>query len=188
MSVLTDTGWLNSPVTPDFSQLEKQLGPLNRNFEIEVDPAALGDYPPERFTFQSVAGPDGQEGVLYISYYQRGRRWSGRPHDVNVCYRSMGYKEVDAKVIHTVEGAELWSRVFENDTRKVRVVHWLQRPGIVPGDESALTSLKMLFSPQGVRQDISSAYFEFDLEEAPTEEQLAAGAQALIEQLEHLWH
>lgn len=187
-SILTDTGWLNTPISPDFSQLQEQLGPLNRKFEIEVDPAVLGDCPPERFSFQSVIGPDSQDGVLYIAYYQRGRRWSGRPHDVNVCYRSMGYKETDARLIQTVEGAQLWSRVFENDSRKVRVVHWLQRPGVVPGDESALTSLKMLFSPQGVRQDIASAYFEFDLDGAPTEAQLAAGAQALIEQLEILWH
>ncbi|MCP4093304.1 MAG: hypothetical protein GY747_07635 [Planctomycetes bacterium] len=186
MSLMTDTGWMNTPVTPDLSQLE-DFGPVKRNYEIEVDPAILGDFPPERFTFQSIAGPDGQEGRMYIAYYKRGRRWSGRPHDVNVCYRSMGFKELDAKVLKSTEGAELWSRVFQSETRTVRVVHWLQRPGILPGAESPLTSLKMMATPEGVRQDISSAYFEFDLEGAPSEEQLAESAQVVINQLEDLW-
>jgi hypothetical protein len=186
-SLLTDTGWLNPAVAPDLQLLPKQFGSFAHNYEIEVDPIVLGDLPPERFTFQSIAGPEGQLGSLYVAYYTRGRRWSGRPHDVNVCFRSLGYTELSAELLHTAKGAILWSRVFTNEERTVRVVHWQQKPGTLPGPQGPFFMLSRLFSPYGLRQDIASAYMEFDLESAPAPEELAAAAQVLIDQLEKLW-
>lgn len=187
LSLITGTGWLNPAVTPDLQQLPKQFGPFAHEYEIEVDPIVLGDLPPEQFTFQSVVGPNGQTGNLYLAYYTRGRRWSGRPHDVNVCFRSLGFTELSVETLQTAKGAVLWSRVFANEERTVRVVHWQQKPGTAPGPQGPLHMLSRLFTPYGLRQDIASVYMEFDLESAPSGEELAAAAQELIDQLEKLW-
>ncbi|MHC4823528.1 MAG: exosortase-associated EpsI family protein [Planctomycetota bacterium] len=188
LSLLCNSGWVNPSQVPELHDIHAEMGPLKANYTIDVDPGILGDLPPEAFLFQSLAGPDGQEGRLYIAYYTRGRRWSGRPHDVDVCYRSMGYQELSAHQIETPSGSILWSRVFERGDETKRVVHWLQKPGRAPGPESVWDLLWLLGSPSGLRQDIASIYLEFDLETAPSETDLADAAQALIEEVETLWH
>lgn len=187
LSLVTDTGLLNPAVAPDLTEMHAQMGDFARNFEIEVDPIVLGDLPPERYTFQSIAGPDGQEGRLYIAYYSRGRRWSGRPHDVDVCFRSLGFQELETSSLTTTGGAVLWSRVFQNEEDTVRVVHWQQRPGLLPGPQGPFYMLTRLFAPQGLRQDIASIYMEFPVDGAPAEADYAAAAQVVIDQLEELW-
>jgi hypothetical protein len=187
LSLGTQSGWLKSPIVPDLQEIPSQMGPIKRNYEIEVDPIILGDLPPERYSFQSIQGPDGQEGCMYIAYYTRGRRWSGRPHDVNVCFRSLGFDELQTETLQTASGAILWSRIFHNEERTVRVVHWQQRPGVLPGSQGPLHILRRLFSPNGLRQDIASIYLEFDLDTAPLDKDLAAAAQVIIDQIEQLW-
>lgn len=186
LSYLVNTGVVAS-VPPDLTKMAPEMGSIVRNYEIEFPIEALGDLPPERFTFQSIAGPDGQEGRLFVSYYKRSRRWSGRPHDLDVCYRSMGYAERDTEVWQTPEGATLWSRIFENQERKVRVVHWLQTPGTLPGPVSLLDKLGRIGDSDGLRQDIASVYLEFELETAPDKEALVSASQAVIEDLDRLW-
>ena len=186
LSYLCNTGMVPS-VAPDLDAMAPTMGPIERNYEIEFPIAALGDLPPERFTFQSIAGPDGQEGRLFLSYYERSRRWSGRPHDLDVCYRSMGYAELETEIWKTPSGATLWARVFENQQRKVRVVHWLQTPGTPPGPVSLLDKLSRITDSQGLRQDIASIYLEFDLETAPDKAALIAASEAVIDDLEILW-
>jgi hypothetical protein len=187
LSLVTDTGLLNPAVTPDLTQLHAQMGDFERNFEIEVDPIVLGDLPPERYTFQSIAGPDNQEGRLYIAYYTRGRRWSGRPHDVDVCFRSLGFQELETSTLTTSSGAVLWSRIFANEEDTVRVVHWQQRPGVLPGPQGPFHMISRLFAAQGLRQDIASIYMEFSVDDAPAEADYAAAAQVVIDQIEELW-
>jgi uncharacterized protein DUF3485 len=187
LSLITSTGWFNPAVTPDLQKFPAQMGPFLRNYEIEVDPLILGDLPPERYSFQSIAGPDGQEGRLYIAYYARSRRWSGRPHDVNVCFRSQGFEEFQTETLLTTRGAVLWSRVFRKPEREVRVVHWQQRPGTLPSPREPFDTLRRLLTPQGLRQDVASIYLEFDLDTAPQDKDLAAASQAIIDQIEQLW-
>jgi len=186
LSYLCNTGLVPS-VAPDLGALSPSMASIQRNFEIEFPIEALGDLPPERFTFQSIAGPDGQEGRLFVSYYKRSRRWSGRPHDLDVCYRSMGYAQLGTEIWETPKGATLWARVFEKQGRQVRVVHWLQTPGTQPGPVSLLDKIGRIGDPDGLRQDIASIYLEFELESAPSKEALISAAQAVIDDLDGLW-
>jgi len=160
---------------------------MNREHEIPVQPEVLGDLPPESFTFQSVRGPHGQEGRLYVAYYQRARRWTGRPHDLDVCYRAMGFQQLQVEVWHTPAGASVWARTFQRGEERVKVVHWLQKPGQLPGPEKALQRLLRLFSKDGLRQDIASVYFEFPQASAPTKKEFLSAADSLIQNLENLW-
>ncbi len=187
LSVFCNTGWLNPSHIPALSQLQPQMGTIVRDHEIPVNPEVLGDLPPETFTFQSVIGPEAQEGRLYVAYYQRARRWTGRPHDLDVCYRAMGFEELQVETWHTPSGAAVWSRIFQRDDEVVRVVHWLQKPGLLPGPEKALQRLSRLFSAGGLRQDIASVYFEFPLNSSPSKPELLSAADTLIRNLESLW-
>jgi len=187
VSLFCNSGLLNPSVIPDLNLLEPQLGLFARDFEIEVDPELLGDLPPETFTFQNILGPDGQYGRMYIAYYSRGRRWSGRPHDLQVCYRAMGYTESDVNTLTTKSGAVLWSRVFQRENQTVKVIHWLQKPGRLPKEEGAWDHLQRVFQKNGLRQDVASIYFEFDLADAPSDEAFAGAAEELMGQVESLW-
>ncbi|PCJ55644.1 MAG: hypothetical protein COA70_00770 [Planctomycetota bacterium] len=187
VSLFCNSGVLNPSVLPNLSLLEPQLGPFARDFEIEVDPELLGDLPPETFTFQNILGPDGQYGRMYIAYYSRGRRWSGRPHDLQVCYRAMGYAESGVDTLITKSGAVLWSRVFQRENQTVKVIHWLQKPGRQPKEEGFSDHLQRVFQKNGLRQDVASIYFEFDLADAPSDEAFAGAAEELIRQVESLW-
>ena len=187
ISLFCNSGLLNPSVTPNLAQLQEQIGPFARDFEIEVDPELLGDLPPETFTFQNILGPDGQYGRMYIAYYSRGRRWSGRPHALEVCYRAMGYTELDVQTLSTPSGARLWSRIFERESQTVKVIHWLQKPGRLPKEESFSHHLGRIFTKNGLRQDVASIYFEFDLADAPSDEAFLAASEELIAQVEGLW-
>jgi hypothetical protein len=186
-SAFCNTGILNPSILPDLALLDQELGPFTRDSEIEVDPELLGDLPPESFTFQSILGPDGQFGHMYIAYYSRGRRWSGRPHDLQVCYRAMGYTELEVNTLPTSSGAKLWSRVFQRGSQTVKVIHWLQKPGRLPKEEDIADHIKLLFSKNGMRQDVASIYFEFDLVDAPSDADFLAASEKLIAQVETLW-
>ncbi|MFK5956133.1 MAG: exosortase-associated EpsI family protein [Planctomycetota bacterium] len=187
ISLLCNSGWINPSITPDLALLETQIGPFARDFEIEVDPELLGDLPPERFTFQNIIGPNGQYGRLYIAYYSRGRRWSGRPHDLQVCYRAMGYTELEVDSLKTESGAVLWSRIFQRGNQTVKVIHWLQKPGRLPKEEGVSDHLQRILTKNGLRQDVASIYFEFDLADAPSDEAFIAASDDLISQVEALW-
>lgn len=186
LSYLCNTGMVPT-IAPDLQLLQAEMGPVVRNYEIPVEAAILGDLPPERFTFQSIAGPEGQEGRLYVAYYKRSRRWSGRPHDLDICYRSMGYSELETEQWEVPGGGLVWGRVFEKPDRKVRVVHWLQNPGLAPGPDSVIKKISRLTTAHGLRQDIASIYMEFDYEGAPSKEALSEAAQAVIDDVESLW-
>lgn len=187
VSLFCNSGLLNPSILPDLALLDQELGPFTRDFEIEVDPELLGDLPPETFTFQNIVGPDGQFGRMYIAYYSRGRRWSGRPHDLQVCYRAMGYAELEVESLPTDSGAELWSRVFQREGQTVKVIHWLQKPGRAPKEESFSDHLGRLFTKNGLRQDVASIYFEFDLADAPSDAAYLDASVELIAQVEKLW-
>ena len=122
-------------------------------------------------------------GKLWIAYYARGRRWSGRPHDLPGCYRADGWEETAARRIATPGGAALWSRDFAREDASIRVVHWVQHPGVLPG----ATLLDRLRSGSGTRRDVASVYWEFPAAAAPPDASFASASQALIDELERLW-
>jgi hypothetical protein len=137
-----------------------------------------------------VRDDQGREGRLFLAYYARAQRWSGRPHDLEKCYAAAGWSEREA---HRLEGAHHpWSRLFERpgaegEREAVRVVHWLERPG---PDEDRLAPgelLSRLVGGNGFRPDVVSAYFEFAADDAPGDQAAAAAVAALSAALEDAW-
>ena len=103
-----ELGLLAHARTPDLATLPETLGPLTLGAEIPFDAAALGQTPPEAFTFRAVIDAAGHEGRLFVAYYARAQRWSGRPHDVDRCFTAMGYAE---REVHALDEAHRpWSR------------------------------------------------------------------------------
>jgi len=170
---------------PDFASLPSQLGALTLGTEIPFDLSALGETPPEAFTFRAVTDEAGRAGQLFIAYYARAQRWSGRPHDVDRCFTAAGYQE---REVHTLEEAHRpWSRLFEKDGQSIRVVHWLERPG---DDANALglgPLVARLADGSGFRPDVCSVYFEFPAESAPDDDAAAAAVAALSRALDARW-
>ena len=124
---------------------------------------------------------------MYLAYFERGLRWSGYPHPVDICYRSLGFEDLDARVLWTQAGARLSVHDFDREGEQVRVLHWQQRPSLVPGTEDAGALLGRLRTVDGLRQDVASIYFEFPLAGAPSDAELASAAADLIPALESLW-
>ena len=187
LSHLSSRGVLNPTVMPNLEGLPYQFGSLTRGDLYEVDPLAMGSLPPDRFLYQEVLTPAGASGLCYLAYFERGKRWSGYPHNVDVCFRSLGWNELDSRAIETPGGAKLQLTDFQREEEQIRVVYWQQRPSLLPGSQSASQHLARLGSVDVLRQDIASVYFEFPVTSAPTDEEFGLAADALILSLESLW-
>lgn len=170
---------------PDLASLPAELGPLTLGPEIPFDPAALGQTPPEAFTFRAVSDAEGRTGQLFIAYYARAQRWSGRPHDVDRCFTALGYAE---REVHALDEAHRpWSRRFEKDGQAIRVVHWLERPGDDANALGLAPLVARLVDGSGFRPDVCSVYFEFPAEAAPDDDAAAAAVAALSRALDARW-
>jgi hypothetical protein len=185
----SSTGILNPRVEPALEELPLQFGPLRHVLTHDVDSGLLGDLPPDLFTFQDLSDEAGNVGKLYIAYYKRGRRWSGRPHDLTICYRAIGYDMLGGRLRRLGDGSEVWMRRFTSTKtgEEITVVHWLQRPGLLPGHDGAADYLGRMTSLQGLRQDVASVYLEFPSAAMPGEQQLLDAAQAVIDSLATVW-
>lgn len=184
-SFLVERGCLGAAVAPDLARLPARLGTLEVLEEIELEPGALGAQPPERHAFRRVRDAQGHEGRLFVAYYARAQRWSGRPHDVEKCYAALGWEEREAR--HLSEAHRPWSRLFERDGESIRVVHWLERPG---ADEDQLEWRQLgerLSSLRGFRPDVASVYLEFPADAAPGDAEAEGAVAALSSALESLW-
>lgn len=184
-SLLMERGLFGAPSAPDLARLPADLGALELLEELPVADDALGEQPPERHTFRRVRDARGNEGRLFIAYYERAQRWSGRPHDVEKCFTALGWQEREARRLS--EAHRPWSRLFENEERTIRVVHWIERPG---PDEDRLDWRELaarLVSGRGFRPDVASIYFEFEAGLGPDDEESAATVAALSRALEALW-
>lgn len=180
-----ELGWLARARCPDLGTLPATLGPLSLGPEIPFDPAALGETPPEAFTFRAVTDAEGRAGQLFIAYYARAQRWSGRPHDVDRCFTALGYEE---REVHALDEAHRpWSRRFEKDGQSIRVVHWLERPGDDANALGLAPLVARLVDGSGFRPDVCSVYFEFPAEAAPDDAAAAAAVAALSRELDARW-
>lgn len=182
---LIESGTLAAPRAPDLARLPDRLGTLAVLEELPLADGALGKQPPERHSFRRVRDAHGAEGRLFVAYYERAQRWSGRPHDVEKCYASLGWQERDARRLD--EAHRPWSRLFEKDGERIRVVHWIERPG---PDEDRLAWRELaarLGSARGFRPDVASVYVEFPADRAPDDAEAAATVAALSAALEELW-
>ncbi len=183
----SSTGLLNPGAEPQLDQLPKQFGPLQHVTTFDVDSGLLGDLPPDGFTFQDLADADGNIGKLYIAYYKRGRRWSGRPHELTICYRAIGYDQLGGTERTLADGSRVRWTNFTKDGQEIQVVHWLQRPGLQPGHDSAGDYLRRMTSLDGLRQDVASVYLEYPVDASPSQETLLEAAQAVSEALADIW-
>lgn len=186
---LVEAGMLGRAVAPELGGLPARIGPLELVEELVLDPATLGEQPPERCAFLRVRDAEGNEGRLFIAYYARAQRWSGRPHDVEKCYAALGWQE---RAAHRIDEAHRpWSRLFVRATpegeESIRVVHWLERPG---PDQDRLAPRELfarLSSARGFRPDVASVYLEFPAGAGPDDAQCAAAATELSRLLESRW-
>jgi hypothetical protein len=182
---VVELGWLAEARTPELGSLPTKLGPLELGAEIPFDAAALGQTPPEAYTFRAVTDAAGREGRLFIAYYARAQRWSGRPHDVDKCFAAMGYEEREVHVLD--EAHRPWSRRFEKEGEALRVVHWLERPGDDANELGLAPLVARLADGSGFRPDVCSVYFEFPAEGAPDDVAAAEAVAALSSALDARW-
>jgi len=184
-SLLVESGLWIQPVPPDLALLPPRLGSIELLEELPVAPDALGERPPERFSYRRIRDAAGHEGKLFIAYYRRAQRWSGRPHDVDRCFAAQGWEQRAATRLDAERGS--WSRRFERAGESIRVVHWLERPGPDGDDLAWQTLVARLASSRGFRPDVASIYFEFREDARPTDAEFEAGVSALSRALEKLW-
>ncbi|MEW6071623.1 MAG: exosortase-associated EpsI family protein [Planctomycetota bacterium] len=189
LSFAVDRGLLGRAVPPDLERLPVELGPLRRTAVIPVEAAVLGDLPPERFLFTTVRDEGNREGRLYVAWFARGRRWSGRPHSAEFCFAAEGWREVEAHRLLGADGRGRWSRRFERDGSAIRIVHWFETPGraVAGGWFARLRHRLTGGGGAGLRQDEASIYWEFPAEAAPRESDLLAASEALAAALHRLW-
>ena len=180
-----ELGLLARARQPDLTTLPATLGPFTLGPEIAFDAAALGASAPEAFTFRAVHDADGNEGRLFLAYYARAQRWSGRPHDVDKCFTALGYRESEVHAL--AEAHRPWSRRFEKDGESIRVVHWLERPGDDRNELDPAALLARLADGSGFRPDVCSIYFEFGAESAPDDGASAAAVSALSRVIDERW-
>lgn len=184
-SLLVERGLFGTARAPDLARLSARLGALELLEALPVEADALGEQPPERHAFHRVRDARGNEGRLFIAYYARAQRWSGRPHDVEKCFEALGWQERDARRL--AEAHRPWSRLFEREGRTIRVVHWLERPGPDADRLDGRELLARLASGRGFRPDVASIYFEFEAGAGPDDAECAASVAALSRELEALW-
>lgn len=184
---LVSLGTVNPSVEPDLTKVQGSLGPIELGEVYQVDPLDLGALPPTTLLFQQLKTAQGSEGRMYVAYFERGLRWSGYPHAVDVCFRSLGWEDLASRKLETSSGARLSLHDFDREGEQVRLLHWQQRPSLVPGTEDAAALLGRLRTVDGLRQDVASIYFEFPLAEAPSDEELIEAAENLIQHLDALW-
>jgi hypothetical protein len=180
-------GALNPAVPPDLAALPEDLGGFRTLEVFPVDSEVLGELPPDRFTFRAVGDEAGHVGELYAAYFTRGRRWSGRPHDLEYCYRAQGYESESLRHLTTADGSRFAAQDFVDGEKKIRVFHWVQYPGIRPGQESPKNYLMRILDDTRLRQDMASIYVEFPLKSVPTDEAACQAVQALMSALDRLW-
>jgi hypothetical protein len=180
-------GWLNPVHPPDLDALPSQLGSLRTLEVYPVDSGLLGDLPPDRYTFRRVGDESGRAGEFYVAYFERGRRWSGRPHDVDVCYRAGGWEAEAPRTLTTASGARLQAQDFHKDEAKIRVFYWIQQPGFLPGEAGITAHLRRMLGPAILRQDVASIYFQFPSDQAPADAEVVAAADVLMRSLDALW-
>ena len=180
-------GWLNPVHPPDLDALPEQLGTLRTLETYAVDSGLLGDLPPDRFTFRRIGDGEGREGELYLAYFERGRRWSGRPHDVDVCYQAGGWEAEPRRALRTPSGAVLHAQDFRKEDAAIRVFYWIQQPGFRPGEAGMTAHLRRMLGPAILRQDMASIYLQFPGAQAPSDAEAVAAADALMTSLDALW-
>jgi len=189
LSFALETGRLGSAHPPDLARLPAEIGPLRLLEEIPFERSSLGERPPERHTFRRVLGPGGEEGRLFVAWYARSQRWSGRPHDLEKCYAALGWCERDVRRLD--EAHRPWVRSFERPSadgpEAIQVVHWLEHPGPDHDRLAPAELLGRLTAGRGFRPDVASVYFEFPATETPDDADLRSAVAALSAALEDLW-
>jgi hypothetical protein len=181
-------GWFARPVPPDLERLAgRSFGELTALEPIPLAPEGLGEVPPERSLFHAYRGPGGAEGVMFAAYYLEDRRWSGRPHPVEVCFAADGWTPGARRVLRAPSGARYHSSELERSGRRIRLVHWIQRPGALPGEGFWEGVRGRLRGAGSLRRDVLSVYWEFELAEAPADAVLVGACEALREAVEALW-
>lgn len=178
LGIATDT--LGGGQAPDLAALSAHLGPLTVTGTIAVEEGVLGELPPESFVFLGLEGNGGVEGELFSAWYERDRRWSGRPHDLVGCFEVLGFETESVERLRTESGASVWLRTFAKEDERRTVVHWLQRPGSLPGARGGAGLLGRLTEARGLRQDVVSVYLSFPAEAAPNRGTLAHTANAVV--------
>lgn len=185
LSFALERGAFGAARAPDLAALPARVAAFELGPEIELAADALGTQPPERYAYREVRDAAGNLGRLFVAYYARAQRWSGRPHDVEKCYAALGWQELAA---HRLDEAHRpWSRLFAKDERTIRVVHWLERPGPDQDRVAAGELATRLLSGNGLRPDVASIYFEFEADAAPDDAASAEAVAALSAALEALW-
>lgn len=187
LAFLVERGLVGRVTAPDLDAVPARLGPLASLGDIAFPAEVLGEVPPDRSLFRRLRDAAGHEGVGFVAWYARSQRWSGRPHPVEVCYAADGWRTLEAHVATTPAGARVGSRRLVRGERTIRVVHWIQTPGQLPTDSFLRDALGRLRHGGGLRQDVASAYFEFEDGAAPPEPELLEAADALIASIETLW-
>lgn len=181
------TGALNPRITPDLDALPASLGDFRTLEVFSVDSGLLGDLPPDRFTFRRIGDDAGRAGLLYLAYFERGRRWSGRPHDVPVCYRAEGWEPLGERQLETPSGAHFGIQDFSRGEEQIRVCYWIQQPGLLPGHETPRAYLGRMFGKARLRQDMASVYFEFPMAANLSDPEAIRTAQDLMTAMDGLW-
>jgi len=189
LSFLVGHGLVAEVHAPELSRLPRELGFLHLVEDIDVAAAVLGDLPPERFLFARVADDAGNEGLLFVAWFERGRRWTGRPHSPEICFAFEGWKESEAHLLRQSDARRIWSRHFVRDEEHIRVVHWLEKPGATREPGALVKILRKITGRREValRQDIASIYWQFPLDACPPEADLLAASETLNAALDGLW-
>jgi hypothetical protein len=184
----TELGFFGRPVPPNLERLAgRSFGAFAPVETIAVAPENLGDQPPLRRLFHSYRAPDGAQGVMFAAYYPKDRRWSGRPHPVELCFAADGWALGEQRVLRAASGALYRSSELSRSEQRIRLVHWLQHPGALPG-EGLLESLRRRVSrASALRRDVLSVYWEFDSDAAPSDEVMTAACEQMREAVEALW-
>ncbi len=186
LSFAVEMGAWIRPVPPDLARLGGTIGGLELGPEIALEPSALGDRPPERFLYRSARLADGSEGRLFVAWYRRAQRWSGRPHDVDRCYRSLGWEQRCAARSRVTPYP--WTRLFAREDESLRVVHWLEHPGEEADPIAPAVWWSRLRSPRGLRPDVVSVTLELPASATTPAHEIEAAARALSDEIEWLWN
>lgn len=180
-------GWLNPVHAPDLASLPDDFGSLRTLQIYSVDSDLLGEQPPDRFIYRLLGDEDGHTAELYVAWFERGRRWSGRPHNLETCYRADGWEAGPSRRLTAPDGAVWTAQEFSKPERSILVHHWIQQPGLPAGVSSPVAMLRRLLTPFRLRQDVASVYLQFPIDASLSDAEAARAAQALMTSIEDLW-
>ena len=177
LSFLVQSGEVAAPLPPDLDRIPERLGTLSLQGDIPFDVTVLGELPPERWLFQQAVDSDTRRGLLYVAYFERGRRWSGRPHPVEVCYYAQGWEELEAQLIVALAGAAVSHAVG---------VELARDPHLLLGEEGAgerrAQQIRALVHRVGLERGVHEVAHEL-LAKVRDHAVLRAGSEGLLDDL-----